>query len=362
MALAAHAEINGAFMVKSRGAAAVSVLAAVLLLGACTSTGHPGAGPSANHAQRAQQLTIAQARRAFGAFLPRFMRLPVEFSAGEARSLTMGAELQAQLFFKGGSGPAITQLTDQTFYVPRLTAYPRWFLAAGRQRGDSSPAGHLFVMVQSARLAPWKTAMALYDLGSSAGMLHQLAAAITLDAQGYAEAVPPGDPSLDVPPSAMSATYASYLDGEASQAVRWLFQAGPNTTGYISLTREIARGAGRYGWRDTDHQAAAPPPVYALRLNTGGAIVIFATDETVGWDAESSAASLPAQPSGPAANYVPPAFVVQDLGVTSVKAGMRLSVTAVDRVLAFVQPKGIGFIYPLINNGAATGVRESNAP
>jgi hypothetical protein len=100
--------------------------------------------------------------------------------------------------------------------------------------------------------------------------------------------------------------------------------------------------------------------VCALRLSTGGAIVTSATDDTVGWDAESSAASLPAQPSGRAANYVPPAFMVQDLGVTSVRAGTRLTVTAVDCVLAFVQPKGIGSIYPLINNGAATGVRESN--
>jgi len=222
-------------MVGFRGAAAVSVLLApVLVLVACASTGHPGAGPRANHAQQAQQLTIAQARRAFGAFVPGFMRLPVEFSAGKARSLTMGAELQAQLFLQGQSGPAITRMTGETFYVPRLTGCPRWFLAAGQQRG-SIPAGRLFVMVQSARSAPWKAAMALYDLGSSAGMVHQLAAAVTTDAQGYAEAVPPGDPSLDVPPSAMSATYASYLDGTASQALRRLFQAGPTTTGYYPL-------------------------------------------------------------------------------------------------------------------------------
>lgn len=345
-------------MAQPRAIAAVSLLAPVLVLVACTSTRNQGAGPKANHAQQAQQLTIAQAHRAFNTFLPRFMQLSTEFTVDAARSLTMGAELQAQLFFKGQSGPAITQLTDETFYVPQLTAYPRWFLAAGQQRG-ASPAGHLFVMVQASRSAPWKTAMALYDLDSNAQMLHQLATTITIDAQGYAQPVPAGDGSLDVPPSAMSATYASYLNGNASRSIRRLFQAGPTTTGYISLNREIFRGAGRYGWKDTDHQAPAPLPEYALRLNTGGAIVIFATYDTVGWDAESSAASLPAQAGGPAANYVPPAFVVQGLGVNSVRAGMRLAVTAVDRVLAFVQPRGIGFIYPLINNGAATGIRES---
>jgi hypothetical protein len=44
-----------------------------------------------------------------------------------------------------------------------------------------------------------------------------------------------------------------------------------------------------------------------------------------------------------------------------VQAGARLTATAVDRVLAFVQPRNVGFIYILINNGAATGIRERPA-
>jgi hypothetical protein len=329
--------------------------AALLALAACSSAGQPAAHPRASGGGH---LTIAEARQAFHRFLPQFARLPSDYSTAAVRRLTAGAELQAQLFFRGQSGPAITRLTHQALYVPKLTGYPRWFVAAGQQAG-SSPAGHLFVMVQSRRSGPWKTAMALYDIGSLMGMLHQLASAVTTDAQGYAQAVPLADTTLVVAPSAMPATYARYLDGKTSHAVRRLFQHGPNTTGYISLDRQISRGARRYGWLDTDHQAPAPLPVYALQLNTGGAIVIFATDDTVSWQAASSSASLPAQPSGREANYVPPAFVVQRLGLTSVKRGMRLTVTAVDRVLAFVQPKGVGFIYPLILNGAATGVRES---
>jgi hypothetical protein len=295
---------------------------------------------------------------AFLRFLPQFAKLPLDYGAGTVRRLTVGAELRAQLFFRGQSGLAITQLTNQAFYVPKLTGYPRWFLAAGQQAG-TSPAGHLFVMVQSARSAPWKTAMALYDIGSLSGMLRQLAASVTTDARGYVQAVPLADPTLVVAPSAMPATYARYLNGKTTPAVTRLFQHGPTTTGYLALNRQISRGAGRYGWQDTDHQAPARLPVYALRLNTGGAIVIFATDDTATWQAASASASLPAQPSGPEANYVPPAFVLQRLGITSVIAGMRLTVIAVDRVLAFVQPKGVGFIYPLIVNGAATGLRKS---
>jgi hypothetical protein len=43
------------------------------------------------------------------------------------------------------------------------------------------------------------------------------------------------------------------------------------------------------------------------------------------------------------------------LGITTIKAGMRISARAVDSILAGVQPKGIGFIYPLIFNGALIG-------
>jgi hypothetical protein len=214
-------------------------------------------------------------------------------------------------------------------------------------------------MVQSASSAPWQTAMALYDLGSTARMLHYLASAITKDAQGYADAVPLSDPGLAVPPSAMSATYASYLNSQATHAVRRLFQPGLNTTYFISVDREVFRGAGQYGWRDTDHQAPARLPVYALRISTGGAVIIFCTYDTAGWAAVSSSAPLPAQPSGIEGNYVPPGFVVQALGLTSVRAGTRLTVTAVDRVLAFVQPHGVGSINVLINNGAATRVQNS---
>jgi hypothetical protein len=311
---------------------------------------HPSAGHSG---QPERQLTIAEARQAFTAFLPRFNRLPQDYTAAAARSVTTDAELQAQLFFKGTSGPPITKLTQENFYIPRLTGYPRWFWVAGQQ-GGSRAAGHLFVMVQSAPSAPWKTAAALYDLDSAAHMVHYLAETITRDSSGYGAAVPPGDPALDVSPSAMPATYASYLDQRAPRSVKRLFQPGPNTTGYISFDNEASRGAGQYGWRDTDHQTPARLPVYALRLSTGGAVVIFSTYDTTGWEAESSSAALPAQPSEPEGNYVPPAFVIQGLGISSVKTGTRLTASSVDRVLAFVQPRGTGFIYVLINNGAAT--------
>jgi len=352
--------LNGAVLIALRAVA----LASLLVLAACTTAGRPAtaghstAHPSAGHSGPPEQLTIAEARRAFAAFLPRFNGLPQGYSDAAARSVTTGAELQAQLFFKGASGSPITKLTHVTFYVPRLAGYPRWFWVAGQQ-GGSGAAGHLFVMVQSARSAPWKTAAALYDLDSAARMVHYLAEWVARDASGYATAVSPGELGLAVSPSAMPATYASYLDQRAPRLVRRLFKPGPYTTDYIASNNKIARGAGRYGWRDTDHQAPAQLPVYGLWLNTGAAFVIFFTYDTASWVAKSSSAALPARPSGREGTYVPPAFVIQGLGVSSVKAGTRLTATGVDRVLAFVQQRGTGPIYVMINNGAATGLRKS---
>jgi hypothetical protein len=357
-------ECGATDMASSFRVVAASVLAVVVAAIAGCASGTPKSRPMATtgHSQfrrgsSSGQLTSAEARQVFNAFLPRFQLLPLDYSNSAAERLTTGAELRAQLFFRGQAGPTITRLTGETFYVPRLIRYPRWFWAVGQQ-GGANPAGRLFVMVQSSPSSPWKTAMALYDLDSTAGMLHQLATSITEDGQGYSEAVPADDQSLDVTPAALPATYASYLNDRAIPAVRRLFQSGPNTTGYIAFDRQITRGSGRYGWRDTDHQAPDGLGVYALRISTGGAIVIFSTYDTVSWQAESSRASLPARPSPAEANYVPPAFVLQRLAVSAVAPGTRLTVTAVDRVLAFVQLREVGYIYPLIFNGAATGVAK----
>jgi hypothetical protein len=293
----------------------------------------------------------------FNAFWPRFEHLHKNYSRSAARSLTTGAELRAQLFFRGTAWPPITRLTREKFYVPRLTSYPRWFWAAGQQATGRAD-GHLFVMVQAGPGAPWRTAMSLYDLASAGRMLHYLATTLTIDRQGYASIVPGSDTSLDITPAAMPVAYARYLDHADSSFERHWFQDGPNTTGYISLERGILRGAGQDGWRDTDHQATAGLPEYALRLASGGAIVIFATDDTAGWTARSSSALLTASTQAERKD-IPPAQFLQRLGIASVTAGIRVSTVAVDRVLAFVQPRGIGYIYVLINNGSATSVRKS---
>lgn len=137
----------------------------------------------------------------------------------------------------------------------------------------------------------------------------------------------------------LPAAYARYLNGAGKGAQRGTFKAGGDTTGLISLERTAAAGAQSAGWKYTDSQSGAGLPQYALRLPGGdGAVVIFFTIDTATWTASSGRARMPA------ANYSglaePPLPFLQALGVTSVHAGLRVSVEAVDENLAFIGPPG----------------------
>ena len=100
----------------ARAAAAVS---AALASAGCAAPAHPAPHAIGHVSHQPAQLTIAQARRVVSAFLPRYQQqLPLSYSPALAGSLTTGAELQAQLFFRGRSGPSVTRLTGETYLVP----------------------------------------------------------------------------------------------------------------------------------------------------------------------------------------------------------------------------------------------------
>lgn len=341
-------------------AAGAAVLAALAGAG-CAAPAHPPPRAAGYASHRRAQLTIAEARRVVAAFLPRYkQQLPLSYSPALARSLTTGGELQAQLFFRGRSGPSITQLTGESILVPHLAGYPRWFVAAVAARSSLvSAVDYFFVMVQAAASAPWKAAMAPYLYDPGGRMQRYLARVVARDAEGYA-AVPAAGQDLAVAPSAMPAAYARYLNTQRAPSGT-AFAPGFDTTGYIRLNRQIARGAGRYGWRDADHQAPASLPTYALALKPSGAVVFFATTDTSTWVATSSAAALPTRPSRAQANYVPPPqLFLHRVRFGAVRPGTRFTSTAVDQVLAIVPPAGPHQIYVPVNSGAATSVARTH--
>jgi hypothetical protein len=333
------------------GCAAAGVLA--LSLAACGGASHPAAA-KAKHSPAAPAsspaaLTVAQASSIFTAFLPEFEQLASDPS--QVSQLTTGPETAVETLLAGSAGPAPGTLTGERFLVPTLTGYPRWFLAAG---SASDQEGFLFLMVQQSAGAPWAEAAELYDLSSPPQILADLSDA-GFTGSSLASPVAADDTSLTTEPSALSAAYARYLDGGARGSS---FLAGSYTTGYVSLNRQVAADTARDGWQYADRQSASGLPVYGLALPSGaGAVVIFYTKDTTSWTATSSTAVIPASTS--TSSDTPPALLISQLGITAARAGLRVTATSYDEILAFVGPTGAKGVTIVVNVGRAFRLAKS---
>ncbi len=336
------------------------------LLAACSSSG-PQAGAASPSApgqptptpvttsaksavpgQPAPQLTVAEASVAFNAFLPQFDELGTDPAA--AGQLTIGPERAAQTFLDG-QGPAAGALTGERFLVPRMTSYPRWFLAAG---SAANRQGFLFVMVQQSGSASWRAAAELYDLSSTPQILPDLSVA-GFKTSGLFSQAPAADSALTTQPSALSAAYARYLDDGARGKA---FLPGGYTTSYVRQDQRAASSARAAGWRFTDAQSAVILPVYGLKFPDGaGALVIFYTKDATSWTAASASARLPASTSTSAAE--PPAQFLHQLRITRASAGLRVTVDSYDENLAFVGPAGAEGATIVVNVGKGVGLSKS---
>jgi hypothetical protein len=329
-------------------------LALAALATACSGFQHPpathGHSSSPGAAPQAAQLTVRQAASAFAAFLPQFNQL--SSSPSGISQVTAGPETAVQTYAKG-AGPAAGNLSGTRFLVPELTSYPRWFLAAGTGSGR----GFLFVMVQQSESAPWKEAAELYDLSAPPQIMPDLTEA-GFGASAVAAAVPAQGAPLTIQPDQLSADYALYLNDKGHGAQRDSFLAGAFTTGLVSLDHTASSGAAAAGWRFSDHQSATTLPAYGLQLPSGvGAAIVFYTTDAVSWTARSSTARMPTASSQSEA--IPPLPFLQQLGVTSPRAGLRVTATAVDENLAFVGPPGTNGATIVVNVGHAYRVTRN---
>jgi hypothetical protein len=280
----------------ARAMAAGAVCCGVLALStACSNSpgpaDHPSSGPastasgsSAATSAAVPQLTPARARQAFNAFFPRYAAMVKHHAAGQVASLAVGAQAQVMAFSAAkdaGLAPG-AQVTER-FYVPRVTAYPRWFAEVGTTRSHGAPGGDAFVMVQSQPAGPWRVA----DTFSWAGQAPAQLAAIAVDAGGYATAVPPGDTSVVTPPGQLPAQYARVVGG-AGSASR-LYAPGDPTTAWTAVQHQIVRGAPAEGWQVGGFGYAVPAgSEYALRTADGGAVVFFAFSQRSTWQVRSA--------------------------------------------------------------------------
>lgn len=334
---------------------ACSASGLLVLLAACAGsaprTASAGQSGSAGHGGYAQ-LTTSEAYSAFTQFLPQFAALSAHPT--DIGRLTTGPEFQVVTTSHGPPGPAVGELTDTRILVPKLTSYPRWFIAGGTN--SSTGQGFLFVLVQRAAQGPWQETAELYDLGPQPRLMPDLAAA-GFSPAAMAETVASPGASLAMQPAQLAAAYAQYLNDKGKGAQHGKFKAGSYTTGLISLEHTASAGAQPRGWKYTDTQAAAGLPQYTLRLPAGqGAAVIFFTVDRVTWTAQSSARI-------PTATYTglsePPLRMLQALGIKAVRPGLRVSVKAVDENLAFIGPPGTSGVTIAANVGRTDGLSKS---
>jgi hypothetical protein len=287
-------------------AGAAVVCGVLALITACSSPPPPAHGPSAvpnSHATApasgaaaasaaspapgtaAPQLTPAQASQAFTAFLPRYQAMVSRHDAAQVPQLTTGAEALVRAFgtSKHTGLPAAAQAAER-FFVPRLTAYPRWFVEDGVTHPGGATGGDLFVLVQSQPGGPWRAAYTVTWFGAAPAQL----SAVAVDPQGYATAVAPGETSLAAPPGQLPAQYVRLLGGTAGTAAA-LYAPGDATTGWIATQRRVVQEAPADGWRASfGYAVPAAAPAYALRTTTGGALVFFAFAQDSTWIATSS--------------------------------------------------------------------------
>jgi hypothetical protein len=202
----------------------------------------------------------------------------------------------------------------------------------------------MFLLIQAAPGKPWLDMTELYDLGQPGQELPDLGDVAT-DAHGYATAVEPGDTSVLVAPGALSAGFSRYFDAAVTHP-------GSAVSGYSSYIVPLDLAADhtspRYGWRIADVLQAASAPVYALRLTDGGAAVIYLTRESFSWTAVSATATLSAPQSAYNAAAVPFPSLTQALHVTSVRPGLRITLTELDEHLA-IDPPGSGTVADYFN-------------
>jgi hypothetical protein len=166
------------------------------------------------------------------------------------------------------------------FYIPALTGYPEWFMAAvprqtvtdGRR---SAAVNTLLLFTRMSETDTRTNATVPWTLSGSA-VLAQPLPSIARDSDGYAIDVTTTDPSLLLRPDVLGATQAAVVDDGPTAPATAVISDGPQTTGLYTAqaavaAAQLARGL-QYEWL----LQGADAPQFELRLADGGALVLYA--------------------------------------------------------------------------------------
>lgn len=262
-------------MLRRRFAAAVLGLA--VFGGACG--GHPEPGRRAADQQRlqAQQATrpavsSGESLQVLDEYVAKFNKAATGADGRGWRSLLgepLSATAAARLRIGHGRPPESTTiaLVNPVLFVPRLDAYPKWFVAAAMERRGRTGRPHqvLLMFTRSGPEAPWLLA----NRTVTAERLPKIAT----DGQGYAIAVSPGTPGrLAVDLNDLPGAHAAYLSTGAGGP----FAPGPYTSAWRAGQSATSRRLRHGGWADTAAFAQSRYPVAALRTKDGGVLAWYA--------------------------------------------------------------------------------------
>jgi hypothetical protein len=249
------------------------MLAAVTLLSAqgCA----PGA-PADAATQASHSVSLATARATYDAYVKASDAAAVQGDQIQGLSVLTSAryaQVKAQYRALASAGTPVTRYTFGTpvFYVPALSSFPQWFVAAVPRStvtgGKPGPAvSTLMLFARNKATVNWT----LSGMAVLSGPLPKIA----LDG-GYAISVSTIDQSLLLRPDVVGATQAAVVDdGPASPAAE-VVAAGSQTTGLYAAQTAQAAARQRQGLQYSWLLEGTPFPQVGLRLADGGALVFY---------------------------------------------------------------------------------------
>jgi hypothetical protein len=199
-------------------------------------------------------------------------RLALTWTA-DGQSALMAAEYRLAAF-RGDPVPRYTY-GKPTLYVPRLTTYPRWFVAITERTprpstAEPRPEPHTAIMafIKRGPSDTWRLSLTSKPAGKAK------LPKIEVAADGYATPLATTDASLLIPPRSVPSIHGAVADEGPGSVPARNMKPGPSTTGLYERTQQAKKKA-----KNLVVNTVFPAtlfPIFPLRTADGGGFVLYA--------------------------------------------------------------------------------------
>ncbi|GII53352.1 hypothetical protein Pth03_17410 [Planotetraspora thailandica] len=276
----------------ARSALAVALLAGTAAACSSPAPARPSASPAAatssapaaSPSPEAQAVTVQEATRALKTFLATD---DVLRSAGADRwtlALTRDGQrpITAAQIHSYGATPPHYSWTRPRVFVPRQGAKTplQWFAATAERHSSSGEVRTaVLAFTRPNPKSPWQNSFeSLIYPGDKPPD-------VSLDADGYATALDSRDESIAISPNLMGPLHATVAEDGPRGFASGLIAPGPQTTGYsadIGAAKEKAQSDDGMQYQSL-FAVATTYPVFALRTEGGGALMLYTLIRTSTW-------------------------------------------------------------------------------